>query len=629
MTLAVAACALSPKALEVEHADRTWAALAPLIAARPTVRMWSPDLGFQRRAALTQRRPEVPAAVMLFRRQRTRMLAFDLDAKGAGATVEADRARLSFWLSGYGARFISDRSTSGGVHVIVPLARAISVTQLQPFMRAASELFPTLDVKPMLNPLQGCLTVPGSATREGGYRLLDGNLDAAVSVLTERNHPELFDDLFDSIVTPRFLMAESRTPSVVSHSTAVSSPPADCFSGEGDDARLLIGYRRTTPMPHPARVFAEVGTIPAGKRSASEARQAVLAHACWLGYSLAEVRSLMTEGKWVGGLGQAYRRYKDHQIQAALAKDWSEAQRWVVARVGKVRRDAHRKLELHTGGTRPTPTRSLPTAQRRWLAHAIFWCDVRFRSDSGRWMKAAVLQALASAAAKTGEIVNGTPVVRVGGRSLSIGAGLVSKESVWAVLRELRDTPGSPIVLEATGSGKRADGYALVLPDIRDPEPDAPGRPELTDVHPVWSVLGLRYRRVYEVLCGATGSLSVEELATAARMARTSTYDAVNELVRVGLVARRRGQICLSALTLDELGEQLGVFDDRAARIAEYQASRALWHAWLACRGNRPTRYSWAKLPAHPRILWAPLGATDEADYLAVQLRTGPPPVPV
>ncbi|WP_241474175.1 helix-turn-helix domain-containing protein [Mycolicibacterium neoaurum] len=558
------------------------------------------------------------------------MLAFDLDAKvpGGSAAVAADRARLTFWLSGYGARFISDHSTSGGVHVIVPLARVITFAQLEPFMRAAAKLFPTLDVKPMLNPLQGCLTVPGSATREGGYRLLDGDIDAAIAVLTERNYPELFDDLFDSIVTPQLLLASPRSPDGLPHGSAVFSAPTDCFEGDGGDTRLLATYRRTTPMPQAARRFAEDGTIPADKRSSSEARQAVLSHACWLGYSLNDVRSLMTQGNWVGGLGKAYQRYKEHQVEPALHRDWNEAQRWVAWRVQKVRTHTHRKLELHTGGTR-TPPPGLLLPQRQWLAHAIFWCDIRFRSDSGRWMKAAVLQALASGAAKTGEVVNGTPVVRVGGRSLSIGAGLVSKESVWAVLRELRDIPGSPIVLVASASGKRADGYALVLPDIRDPDPNGPGRPALTDVHPVWSVLGLRYRRVYEVLCEAIGGLNVGDLASSARMARTSTYDAVNELARVGLVVRRRGYVSLTELTLDQLGEQLGVFNDRAARIAEYQANRAAWHEWLASRGTRPTRHVWTKQPPHPRVVWAPLRVTEEADYLAVQLRTGPPAVSV
>lgn len=633
------ALADSPQAVaqmaDVERADRAWVALAPLMAARPTMRLWSPEVGFAKRVALTQRRPAAPAAVMLFRRRRTRVLAFDLDAKLAGATaVDADRARLMFWLSGYGAKFISDRSTSGGAHIVVPLARAVTADQLGPFMRAAAALYPTLDIKPMANPDQGCLTVPGSATREGGFRVLDGELDTAVELMTQRNHSELFDDLVDSIVSPRFLAPAAPIAAADQRTGPVNAPPADYFEGAGPDARLLAVYRRTTPIPAPIRDFAETGAMPSAKKhwSPSEARQSVLVHAAWRGYSLNEVRARITE-QWSHGLGKAYQRYADHQRDTALCQDWTEAQRWVAGQAEKVRSATHRKRERYTGGEgpppHPTPGPCRPALQRRWLAHALAWCDVRFRSDTGRWMKAAVLQAVGSAAAKAGTVVNGTAVVRVGGRSLSIGAGLVSEASVWAVLRELRDMPGSPILLKSQGSGKRADSYALVTPDVTDPDPDAPGRPELVDVHPVWSAIGLRYRRAYEVLQRAPDGLHADELATAARMSRSCTYEAVNELARVGLVLRGRGNVRCTTLTLDELGEQLGVFEDRAARIAAHQASRAMWHEWLLIRGTRPTRHAWTAQPPHPEITWTPLDESAEADYLDAQMRTGPPPVPV
>lgn len=620
------AAVVTPAAAPAERADQSWTALAPALAARPTMRLWVPGEGFEKRVALTRHRPDAPAAVMLFNRRRTRALAFDLDAKRAGAAaVDADRTRLIFWLSGYGAKFIADRSTSGGAHIIVPLARAVTVDQLGPFMRAAAALYPTLDIKPMMNARQGCISVPGSATREGGFRVLDGELDAAVEVMTRRNHLELFDDLVDSIVRPCFLApatAESDTDTSSRNRTVVVAPPADYFEGQGSDARLLAAYRRSAPIPDVVRAFAEAGTVPPGRAwSPSEARQSVLVHAAWRGASLDEVRTRITQGTWNRGLGAAYQRYEDHQRDIALCRDWTEAQRWIAGTVRKVRSATHRKDVKHTGGAY-TPPRPL---QRQWLAHAVAWCDVRFRSDTGRWMKAAVLQAVGSSAAKTGRVVNGTPLVRVGGRSLSIGAGLVSESSVWAVLRELREMPGSPLLLEATGSGKRADSYALVMPDVTDPDPDAAGRPQLTDVHPAWSAIGLRYRRAYEVLYAVPEGLHPDELASAARMSRSSTYEAVGELARVGLVVRVRGRVLCSTLSLDELGEQLGVFEDRAARITAHRASRAIWHEWLAIRGTRPTRYAWTAQSPNPDITWTKLDESDEADYLAAQMRTGPP----
>ena len=89
----------------------------------------------------------------------------------------------------------------------------------------------------------------------------------------------------------------------------------------------------------------------------------------------------------------------------------------------------------------------MPLAHRHWLARAIRWCDITLRSHPQRWAAAAVLQALAISAVRAGELVNGVPVVAIGGRSLSIAAGLLSESTVWAVLRTLRDMSGAPILL--------------------------------------------------------------------------------------------------------------------------------------------------------------------------------------
>ena len=41
----------------------------------------------------------------------------------------------------------------------------------------------------MTNPKTGCITAPGSPCRQGGYRILDGPIPAAVEALTTRSHP--------------------------------------------------------------------------------------------------------------------------------------------------------------------------------------------------------------------------------------------------------------------------------------------------------------------------------------------------------------------------------------------------------------------------------------------------------
>lgn len=107
-----------------------------------------------------------------------------------------------------------------------------------------------------------------------------------------------------------------------------------------------------------------------------------------------------------------------------------------------------------------------------------------------------MLQALAVSAARAGSVIDGVPVVAVGGRSLSLAAGLLSESTVWGDSAPAARDPGAPILLIAKGSGLVADRYALTTPDITDPTPDDPGRPAVTDVHPAWAVLGHPHRRI-------------------------------------------------------------------------------------------------------------------------------------
>ncbi|MGV9803091.1 hypothetical protein ACWDTP_34055 [Mycobacterium sp. NPDC003449] len=583
------------------------------------MRLWLPGHGFDLRTQLTKRLPDTPAAVPLYNRRRTRVLALDLDAKSAGpAAVLADRHRIIGWLNELGASFISDRSTSGGAHVWVPLARAVTLDEVRPVLAAIAARCPTLDSSPMLHPQQGALTAPGSRCREGGWRILDGTLPDAAAVLAQRNRPELFALLVE------LLGAHSQIP-------APASPPTnhqaadDVFEGILEDARLRTQYRLSSPLPAAVDTFASTGVLPADRRwsSRSEARQSVLFHAAWRGMSLTDIRDHMTVGApWGQGLAVAYHRYGTHQDDA-LARDWAKAQRFVAEAARKVQTCTHRK-QVHTGGT-GTPPRYGP--HQRWLSHASRWCDTTFRSHTARWTVAAVLQALASAAVKAGEIVDGVPVVGVGGRSLSIGAGLISETTVWSTLRMLREMPGSPVLLVSAATGMRADRYALTTPDVLDPDPTGPGRPTPIDVHPVWSAIGLRHRRLYElIVAGGPDGVAIADLVVSARMSRASAFDGVAELARVGLISRRRGQLTAGTITVDELGESVGVFEERAARITCHQASRAVWREWLACRRQPPCPAEVEWPPA--RVVapqWTELPAIEHQDYLMAVMAHGPP----
>ena len=57
-------------------------------------------------------------------------------------------------------------------------------------LRLLEARLPSLDKTPMTNPATGCITVPGSPCREGGYRILDGDLRSAVDAFTRGRYPK-------------------------------------------------------------------------------------------------------------------------------------------------------------------------------------------------------------------------------------------------------------------------------------------------------------------------------------------------------------------------------------------------------------------------------------------------------
>ena len=192
----------------------------------------------------------------------------------------------------------------------------------------------------MTNPKTGCITVPGSPCREGGHRILDGPLAAAIESFTTRSDPGLL---------PRLnVLLGALTPA---HAAAPSSGP-DAITGTGPNARLSPEYTRANDLPERITAYATTGQLPNDStwRSHSEARQAVLAHAVLHGHSLATVTALMAPGRpWHTGLATAYTRYH-HHAGTALTRDWQKALTWAAA-TAHLFRPACAQEQVHTGGT--------------------------------------------------------------------------------------------------------------------------------------------------------------------------------------------------------------------------------------------------------------------------------------
>lgn len=594
-------------------AAATWKALAHLIAARPTIRVCDPDTGkFDRTRPLTSRLPQHPAAVALYHRGRTPLLALDFDTKHHGQNaVDTDFSRALCWITEAGGVAVTDQSASGGRHILVPLSigTTATVSEIVPLMRLLEARLPSLDKTPMTNPKTGCITAPGSACRQGGHRLLDGPLGAAIDALTTRSEPGLL---------PRLHMLLGALPAPPA---AAQSPKTDMLRGAGDHTRLDPAYTRTSPLPARITDYATTGQLPKGGtwRSHSEARQSVLAHAALHGHSLATIRALTAPGRlWHPGLAAAYSRYR-HNADTALERDFHKALAWAAVHSPKFRPVRAQDHELHTrGGPQGSPL------LRSWLANATAWLDSEYAGHRYRWIGAAIFQALAIHAARSGTLINGVPVVGVGGRSLSLATGLLSETTVWDFLRTIRDRPGAPLVRTRPAQGRDADIYALTQQNPAPVHDAAIASARVEDVHPAWKVIGHQHRRIYELIAHQ-GLSNPHDICAAAHVSTSTGYTSLAALATAGLILRGRGTVTSGPISLDTIAAAHHLDDHRAERIARYRQQRATWHTWLAIRD---TEHSLTTIDADEIRAAAQSttpAAARQAQYLAAVLATGPP----
>ena len=548
---------------------------------------------------------------MLYSHNRTHVLVLDFDTKHhSQQIVDADFARALSWITDAGGVTVTDQSTSGGRHIIVPLAIGTTATlaEVIPLMRLLEARLPSLDKTPMANATTGCITAPGSPCREGGHRILDGPLPTAIDAFTTRSDPALLPRL--NILLGALSPAPTNKP----------IPQADgATTGSGPHERLRPEYTRDTTLPERITTYATTGQLPADSswRSHSEARQSVLAHAALHGHSLATMQALMAPGRpWNTGLAAAYTRY-GHNADNALQRDWRKALTWADAH-SHLFRPARAQEQVHTGGT----TRG-PQLHREWLANAVAWLETELPGHRFKWIGAAVYQALAIHAVRAGEMINGVPVVGVGGRSLSIATGLLSETTVWEFLRETRDLPGSPLVRTRIAQGREPDYYALTRQNEMGVTPEAVAATRVEDVHHAWKVIGHRHRRIYELIVHQQLERPRDVFA-AAHTAPTTGYDTLAALKTAGLITHQHGHLSAGPVTLDDIAAAHHLDEERTARIQRHQHQRATWHAWLQTRDTGHDQ------PAALGHAAADISVPDTSDphredYLAVVLATGPP----
>lgn len=594
-----------------------WKALARPLSqpGRDRMKVFDPETKeYRKTRRITDKLPTLMAAVYLYTHRRTTLLALDFDSKAHGRDqVDADFARALGWLATCGARVITDRSTNGGRHILVPLAigTTASFDEIQSLMRQLKARLPSLDPKPMQNPKEGCISVPGTPCAGGGYRILDGPLIDAVNTLTERSAPALLPELYA-------LMGTLPSPPPASSALA----PGTTTTGCGEDERLAEHARWSKPIPADVADFAASGDTKFNQlkalgrnrwESPSEARMSVVLNAVLRGYSLSDIRSHAEPGRPWSGLGASYLDKHGVRADAQLARDVRKALDYAATLAEEANRTAHREKYSQRGQPTNGPI-------GHWLAHALAWADREFAGSSLRWTVRDVYQALAIKAAVAGEIRSGTPIVGVGGRGLSLSAGLMSATTTFDVLRRTRDMLGAPILLVRTRIGRDADYYALTTETPEKITPTPLERVSVADVHPAWSIIGRHHRLIYELITN-TGMTGPADIYAASRVSARTGQLSIAALAAAGLITRTGRTVGPGLTTLDDIAAAHHLDEAQADRIARYR--RDGWHAWLALQDQLKgiTQVTAARVQTDSQGPFF----VDEDDYLAAVMAHGPP----
>jgi hypothetical protein len=353
---------------EAVAAHEVFARLAPMLAARRSMRLWNPSLDRynDRARTLTRKLPDQPAAVPIYRDGRTRLLALDFDGNRDGpVAVDRDVERCLGWIQEAGGRAITDHSTSGGRHILVPLplGDTLDLAHAESLVRALAARLPSLDITPMLNPATGCITPPGSRCKQGGYRRLDGSIDNALDAITTRSAPGFVARLRQLVAGTAHEVTIARGACAIPRAPRTGDEIArdvQLWEGEGERVRLRAEYRRRSPLSPAIESFARDGatsgdgrwTTRAGRLDRSAARQSVLAAAIVRGYCYLDVREQLPAagGNW-RGFADAYRRY-GRGAEDAMYRDWSSARRWAEHTVAGFLSAAHKRKDTggHQGG---------------------------------------------------------------------------------------------------------------------------------------------------------------------------------------------------------------------------------------------------------------------------------------
>ncbi|MGY2747718.1 MarR family transcriptional regulator [Arthrobacter sp. UYCu723] len=571
---------MSRQQSSLASAAQTWAALTPLLAGQPRIRL-SKDGGNtypqKHERALTVALPTFPAAVRIFGKDGTCAAIFlDFDSSVAGVDwVQADVRAVQAWLHNCGARWIEDYSPNGGRHIYIPLAQRVTFSEARDLVEALGTRHRTLDKTPHQNLLHGCMRTPGSQHKRGGHQELAMSLNMAYDIARRPNSTSVWTamnaELAGEIGAVRAFRLEQTFTSEAGETPELQHPA-------GRMSRVM-------------QLMAQTGLYDSNRyASDSEARQAIITGAASAGMEVTDVERRMLQGTWPG-LASFYARYASRHRVPALRRDWLNAVSYLKDRGSRDGKNNDRKSptsqpNTHAQGLQANSISTNPDAEHRSIRtwrNALRLREHAYTDSRTGLARRMVLRALGEAAHMTG-----SRFVEFGARSIAVATGL-DHTTVGSHLRALRGESDGLVTLVEEGRGTKGDLYMLTVPEeMKAAAEDLTWRKgKIHALRPVFRELGLPAAFVYEALENSPG-LSTAELVKLTKLSRTAVSEALEVMAAWNMIARdiTRAWSVVATTSLKDLAEHFGVLEAVAAQLQRYRIERILWKEWLSKNVN-------------------------------------------
>jgi hypothetical protein len=499
-------------------------------------------------------------------------LCLDLDtSKAVKGVVDSDAIRLRKLFQTCGVAFVEDFSPSGGRHLYIPFRQRLTAAEARELVEAMALTFTSLDPSPHQNITDGCIRVPGSAHKHGGYQTLVTPLSQAYDILRGRNDARALASLRNALA-PELVRLHAR-----------KAREAKILTAQRTGALQLLSTAHGSETP--LRKIARTGIYDTSRyKSPSEARMAVLNHFSACGWSLSQVQNELA-GQFPGLAALYGSPAKQARL---LAFEWSKAQTFAGSGANQ-KHTPHEARKKHalinntsqtnlTGGATKVSSPSLHQLVNDLenVLYAVLDHRLRARGREGLSLRLLIRGLLGYMRAKE------TNVLDVGCRTLALAMGK-HHVTIARLLPVLAAASDGILTKIADARRKAADVYLIDLPErYRGLARELTWRKgRIHAIRPVFRALGDPAALVYETIERCRHSPTTAEIARAAGVSRNVVAKALVDMEALAMIRRDGRRWKTTSANLRALAARLGVLQDYQDHIRRNTADRVKWHAYL------------------------------------------------